>query len=117
MKVQASNFQAEYGRSSGATITVVTKSGTRDFRGTAAYYKRDETSTPTPGIAAAACDCDAADDGVELREGAVPLRQHGVDDRRPGAAARHDFNRNRDKLFFFFSQDLLPRNDPGTLCS
>ena len=27
VKVQASNFQAEYGRSSGATITVVTKSG------------------------------------------------------------------------------------------
>ncbi len=25
------------------------------------------------------------------------------------------FNQNRDKLFFFFSQDLLPRNDPGTL--
>ena len=42
VKVQASNFQAEYGRSSGATITVVTKSGTRDFRGTAAYYKRNE---------------------------------------------------------------------------
>ena len=32
VKVQASNFQAEYGRSSGATITVVTKSGTRDFQ-------------------------------------------------------------------------------------
>ena len=42
VKVQASNFQAEYGRSSGATITVVTKSGTRDFHGTAAYYKRNE---------------------------------------------------------------------------
>ena len=25
------------------------------------------------------------------------------------------FNRNRDKLFFFFSQDLLPRTDPGVL--
>jgi hypothetical protein len=25
------------------------------------------------------------------------------------------FNHNRDKLFFFWSQDLLPRNDPGTL--
>ena len=25
------------------------------------------------------------------------------------------FNSNRDKLFFFWSQDLLPRNDPGTL--
>ena len=42
VKVQASNFQAEYGRSSGATITVVTKSGTRDFHGSAAYYKRNE---------------------------------------------------------------------------
>src|SRR4029079_8212000 len=42
VKVQASNFQDEYGRSSGATITVVTKSGTRDFHGTAAYYKRNE---------------------------------------------------------------------------
>src|SRR5688572_8726863 len=42
VKVQASNFQAEYGRSSGATITVVTKSGSRDFRGSAAFFKRHE---------------------------------------------------------------------------
>ena len=26
-----------------------------------------------------------------------------------------EFNRSRDKLFFFFSQDLLPRTDPGDL--
>src|SRR6185503_330358 len=38
IKVQTSNFQAEYGRSSGATISVVTRSGSRDFHGTAAYY-------------------------------------------------------------------------------
>src|SRR3954453_1947318 len=38
IRVQASNFQAEYGRSSGATITVVTRAGTRDFHGSAAYY-------------------------------------------------------------------------------
>src|SRR4029079_8652536 len=43
VKVQTSNFQAEYGRSSGATITVVTKSGTRDFHGSAAFYKRDDS--------------------------------------------------------------------------
>ena len=36
IKVQTSNFQAEYGRSSGATISVVTRNGSRDFRGTAA---------------------------------------------------------------------------------
>ena len=42
VRVQASNFQAEYGRSSGATITVVTRSGSRDFHGSAAFYKRDD---------------------------------------------------------------------------
>ena len=42
MRVQTSNFQAEYGRSSGATITVVTRSGSKDFRGSAAFYKRDD---------------------------------------------------------------------------
>ena len=42
VRVQTSNFQAEYGRSSGATITVVTRSGSKDFHGSAAYYKRDD---------------------------------------------------------------------------
>ena len=42
VRVQTSNFQAEYGRSSGATITVVTRSGSKDFRGSAAFYKRDD---------------------------------------------------------------------------
>ena len=43
VRVQASNFQAEYGRSSGATVTVVTRSGSRDFRGSGA-----STSAMTP---------------------------------------------------------------------
>src|SRR5262245_20910677 len=42
IRVQTSSFQAEYGRSSGATITVVTRSGSRVFHGSVAYYKRDE---------------------------------------------------------------------------
>src|SRR4029453_5735116 len=35
VRVQTSNFQAEYGRSSGATITVVTRAGTKNFHGSA----------------------------------------------------------------------------------
>src|SRR4030095_6092496 len=42
VKLQASNFQAEYGRTSGATIVVVTKSGSSKFRGSAAYFRRNE---------------------------------------------------------------------------
>ena len=42
VKVLTSNYQAEYGKVSGAVIDVVTKSGTQDFHGTAYYYLRNE---------------------------------------------------------------------------
>lgn len=41
-KVLTSNFSAEYGRNSGGIVTVVTKSGTNDFHGTAFEYNRNE---------------------------------------------------------------------------
>jgi len=46
--VQSANFQAEYGRSSGASITVITRTGSKDFRGSAAFYKRDAALNGTP---------------------------------------------------------------------
>lgn len=42
MKVLTSNYQAEFGRNSGGTITVVTKSGTQQIHGTAAWNHRHE---------------------------------------------------------------------------
>ncbi|MGH9665135.1 MAG: carboxypeptidase regulatory-like domain-containing protein, partial [Bryobacteraceae bacterium] len=42
VKVLLSNYQAEYGRSSGGTINTVIKSGTRDFHGGAYYFFRNE---------------------------------------------------------------------------
>jgi hypothetical protein len=104
VRVQTSNFQAEYGRSSGATITVVTRSGTKNFHGSAAYYKRDD-----------------ALNGNEYarRQQGLPRPLYKFDNEAwtvggpvllPGG-----FNKDRDKLFFFWSQDLLARTDPGTL--
>ena len=112
VRVQTSNFQAEYGRSSGATITVVTRAGTKNFHGSAAYYKRDDALNGNEFSRRQQCgqgvtaQCDPPlytfDNTAWTVGGPVMF---------PGT----DFNHNRDKLFFFWSQDLLGRTDPGNL--
>ncbi len=42
VKIQASNFSAEYGRSTGATFNVVTKGGSNQFHGGAYEYLRND---------------------------------------------------------------------------
>src|SRR6267143_1363409 len=41
-KILTSNYQAEYGRSSGGQISVVTKSGTNEYHGSGYLYHRHE---------------------------------------------------------------------------
>ncbi len=42
VKVQLSNYTAEYGRAGGALINIITKGGGRDYHGSAYWYKRHE---------------------------------------------------------------------------
>jgi Carboxypeptidase regulatory-like domain len=111
IRVQTSNFQAEYGRSSGATITVVTRSGSKDFHGSAAFYKRDDGLNGNEYSRRILCptqpsQCDPPlytfDNTAWTLGGPVLIPKSG-------------FNRGRNKLFFFWSQDLLSRTDPGGL--
>ena len=104
VNVLLTNYQAEYGRNSGATINVVLKSGAREFHGAAYEYKRNEALNAnnffnnTTGLKRARYRYDIW--GYTL---GGPIYVPGV------------FNRNKDKLFFFWSHEVSPQNSPQPL--
>ncbi|MGH9940168.1 MAG: carboxypeptidase regulatory-like domain-containing protein, partial [Blastocatellia bacterium] len=108
VKVLLTNYQAEYGRSSGGTINVVIKNGTRDFHGGGFYFKRHEQFNANEFF-----------NNARL----IPKQRYrfnywGGNIGGPVIIPGTGFNKNRDKLFFFWSQEYLPRRYPtrqGTL--
>jgi hypothetical protein len=112
VRVQTSNFQAEYGRSSGATITVVTRSGTKDFHGSAAYYKRDDSLNGNEYNRRAAC---TAGQTIQCKPPLYQFDNEAWTVGGPVLIPGTEFNKSRNKLFFFWSQDILQRTDPGGL--
>jgi hypothetical protein len=116
VKIQTSNYQAEYGRAGGANIIVVTKSGSSKFSGSAAYFKRHEALTENSWDRERTCNATGGtsplcekpryryDNSAFTLGGPVLI---------PGTT----FNEKREKLFFFYSLDLLPRTDPFLVSS
>ena len=98
-----SNYQAEYGRSSGGTINVITKSGSRDLHGGGFYSKRSKRFN--------------ANEWLNNKTGAPkpPYEFDYVGYNAGGPIVLPQFNSSRNKLFFFWNQEFLPRTDPGTL--
>src|SRR5712691_2889877 len=110
IKVLLTNFQAEYGRNYGGSITTVTKAGTREFHGGAYYFKRNEALN--------------ANDFFRNRD-LAPTK----DGKAPRAFYRYDYPgyyiggpvlipgliKTREKLFFFWSQEYLPQTAPTAL--
>ncbi|HKD07077.1 MAG TPA: carboxypeptidase-like regulatory domain-containing protein [Bryobacteraceae bacterium] len=99
LKILSSNYQAEFGRNSGGTITVVTKSGTKDFHGTAQWSHRHEQFNANNWL-----------NNHTLTNGLpqpTPRYRYNVETYTIGGPAfiPHLFNRDRKKLFFFFSQE------------
>ncbi len=112
VRVQTSNFQAEYGRSSGATITVITRSGSKDFHGSAAYYKRDTSLNGNEFSRRQQCGRGVT---AQCEPPLYKFDNEAWTFGGPVLVPGTNFNKGRNKLFFFFSQDLLQRTDPGNL--
>jgi hypothetical protein len=100
-KVLTSNYGAQYGRNASGTIEVETKSGTNKFHGTASYYGRndmfnarnffDDPTQPTPSY-----------------------KKHDWGYTVGGPVILPGYNKNRDKTFFFWSQEWRRERNPNT---
>ncbi len=103
IKIMTSNFGAEFGRNGGGVITVITKSGARDFHGTGYYFYRHESLN--------------ANSFFNNRTATEkPLYRYRINGFSIGGPAfiPGKFNTQRDKLFFFVAQEYVGlRRDYG----
>jgi len=113
VKILQNNFQAEYGGSSGSVVNTVTKSGTRDFHGTVYYYKRHEEFNANQFFNSKGWNQDANGNPVELAKPLNRFNTIGYNIGGPIWIPKVDFNQKKDKLFFFFSQEIWPTVHPG----
>jgi len=113
LKVLTSNYQAEFGRNSGGTITVVTKNGTQEFHGTGNWSYRHENFN---------ADSWSNNHSLTTIDGTPDLA-------KPRSDYRYDIetysiggpmyipkvaNKDKKRLFFFWSQEFTGQFVPGT---
>lgn len=97
VKILVSNYSADSGRMAGSNLQIVTKSGTKDFHGLGSFFKRHEQFN--------------ANNFFNNRNGvAKPRYRYNTWTYNIGGPVfiPGKFNRNRDKLFFFWNQEFWP---------
>jgi hypothetical protein len=104
VSVLTSNFQAEFGRKSGANVQMVTKSGTRVFHGLFSYYKQNE-------------EFNANTWGNNRTDTAKPKDRLNLYTFNIGGPLfiPHLFNRHKQKLFFFWNEEFRPTSGVSPL--
>ncbi len=104
VRLLASNYQAEYGRNSGGVVTMVTKSGGREFHGSAWWVHRHE------GLNANGFFNNLAGRAISPYRYNIPGWSIGGPVYIPGK-----FNTDRSKFFFFASQEFVRMFVPVSL--
>ncbi len=104
VRILVSNFQAEFGRKPGASIQAVTKSGGREFHGSAYYYKRHEMFNAASFF----------NNRNGIAQPPYRLTQAGYTIGGPVFIPGF-FNNARDKLFVFMSGEWLREARPQNI--
>jgi hypothetical protein len=99
VKVLTSNYQAEYGRTAGAMVEAVTKSGTTSFHGSGYFYKRNE-------------EFNANSFFNNLNKKPIARYRYNTWGYTIGGPVNILKLVPKNKLFFFFSQEILPTTTP-----
>ena len=105
-KVLTSDYQAEYGRSAGAQISAVTRSGSRDFHGSFYAFRRHDGMNANTWINNR--DSTATN---HINKPRLDQRDIGYTISGPVYIPKL-FNTDKQKLFFFFSQERQKRFIP-----
>ena len=111
-KILTNAYAAEYGRSSGAQVSLVTKSGGRDYRGSVYGYRRQESFNANSFI-------NNRERGRALQTdpnskvGLKPInRQTDAGFTVGGPVPMGGYNKDKNRLFFFFAFENQSRNTP-----
>ena len=96
MQVLLTNYQAEYGSGSGAVVNMATKSGTKNYHGLLSYFTKNEFF-------------DSNNFFNNRNSVKRPrARTNTVTYNLGGPVPLGKWNRNHDKLFFFWNQEFWP---------
>ena len=104
-KVLTSNYGAQYGRNGSGTIEVETKSGGKAFHGSAFEYLRNDIFNAR-----------SWEQGADPTQPKAPYKKHDFGYTVGGPVfIPHHYNSDRNKTFFFWSQEWRREKNPSTI--
>ncbi len=106
VRVQTGNVDAEYGSRAGGTVNVIIKNGTAQFHGSVYEYLRNNFFNANTYFSKLSKNAQIADHPAPYK-----FNNFGGTIGGPVLIPGVRFNKNRDKLFFFFSADYIRRNE------
>ncbi|MBS1831023.1 MAG: TonB-dependent receptor [Acidobacteria bacterium] len=104
MKILTSNYQAEYGKTAGGFIQYTTRSGGKDFHAGARYFRRHDSMNANGYFGNA----------LGLPRRLYRYNYYGYDVGGPVIIPGTGFNKNRDRLFFFWNQEFYRQTIPSS---